>query len=80
MQELNAADFDLSVTGFDPKEIDDLLLAPDDDDQANAAPPLPENPVSRLGDLWICGRHRVLCGDATVSDSVARMLDGRKRS
>src|ERR1700731_1375569 len=43
LQELNAAEFDLSLTGFDPKEIDDLLLAPDDDDQANAAPPLPDN-------------------------------------
>jgi hypothetical protein len=73
LQELNAADFDLSLTGFDPKEIDDLLLAPDDDDQANAAPPLPDNPVSRLGDLWICGRHRVQCGDATSPDDVATL-------
>src|SRR6202158_2103727 len=55
LQELNAAEFDLSLTGFDPKEIDDLLLAPDDDDNANAAPPLPDSPVSQLGDLWICG-------------------------
>src|SRR6202158_2618424 len=41
LQELNEADFDLSLTGFDPKEIDDLLLAPDDDDQTNAVPPVP---------------------------------------
>src|SRR6202171_1901047 len=73
LQELNEADFDLSLTGFDPKEIDDLLLAPDDDDKANAAPPLPDSPVSRLGDLWICGRHRVLCGDATSPEVVARL-------
>ena len=78
LQELNAADFDLSLTGFDPKEIDDLLLAPDDDDKANAAPPLPENPVSRLGDLWICGQHRVLCADATSPEDVARLLGERK--
>src|SRR6202790_975748 len=78
LQELNEADFDLSLTGFDPKEIDDLLLAPDDDDQANAAPPLPENPVSRLGDLWICGRHRALCGDATSPDAVAMLLGNHK--
>ncbi len=44
IQELNEADFDSSLTGFDPKEIDDLLLVPDDDEKANAAPPLPENP------------------------------------
>ncbi len=64
LQELNAADFDLSLTGFDPGEIDDLLAIPDEE-RANAAPPLPENPVSRAGDLWLCGKHRVLCGDAT---------------
>src|SRR4029077_428185 len=78
LQELNAADFDLSLTGFDPKKIDDLLLPPDDDDQANAAPPLPENPVSRSGDLWICGKHRVLCGDSTGAADVARLLGDRK--
>ena len=78
LQELNEADFDLSLTGFDPKEIDDLLLVPDDDDKANAAPPLPDNPVSRLGDLCICGRHRVLCGDATSPDAVAKLLGERK--
>src|SRR6266480_2445374 len=47
LQELNAADFDLSLTGFDPKELDDLLIPAEDDDKANAA--LPENPVSRSG-------------------------------
>src|SRR6202521_1247730 len=78
LQELNEADFDLSLTGFDPKEIDDLLLAPDDDDKANAAPPLPDNPVSRLSDLWLCGPHRVLCGNATIPDSVSRLLGERK--
>jgi ParB-like chromosome segregation protein Spo0J len=42
LQELNEADFDLSLTGFDPGEIDNLLVAPEDDERANAAPPLPE--------------------------------------
>src|SRR5580700_9782716 len=63
LQELNEADFDLALTGFDPKEIDDLLLAPEDDDAANAVPPVPEIPVSRPGDLWLCAKHRVFCGD-----------------
>src|ERR1700730_13566429 len=45
LEELNAADFDLDLTGFNPKEIDDLLTIPDGDDQADAVPPLPENPV-----------------------------------
>src|ERR1035437_4953896 len=65
LQELAATDFDLSLTGFDPKELDDLLLTTDDDDQANSVPAVPESPASRPGDLWICGPHRVLCGDST---------------
>ena len=77
LQELSAADFDLSLTGFDPGEIDGLLAIPDEE-RANAAPPLPANPVSRLGDLWICGPHRVLCGNATSPDAVAQLLGERK--
>lgn len=50
LQDLNGADFDLSLTGFDPGEVDGLLAIPDEE-RANAAPPLPENPVSRVGDL-----------------------------
>jgi hypothetical protein len=78
LQELNPADFDLSLTGFDPKELDDLLIPAEDDEKANAAPPLPDNPVSRPGDLWICGRHRGLCGDATNPETVAKLLGERK--
>jgi ParB-like chromosome segregation protein Spo0J len=62
LQELNEADFDLSLTGFDPKELDDLLLSPENDDQANAAPPLPETAVSRSGDLWLCGSTECFAG------------------
>jgi DNA modification methylase len=78
LQELNEADFDLSLTGFDPKELDDLLLDDADDDKANEIPPVPENPVARPGDLWLCGPHRVLCGDCTSADAVARLLGDRK--
>jgi DNA modification methylase len=82
LQELNAADFDLSLTGFDPGEIDDLLLPPDDDEKADAAPALPDNPVSRPGDLWLCGppphQHRILCADATSPDAVAHLLGNRQ--
>jgi DNA modification methylase len=78
LQELNAADFDLSLTGFDPKEIDDLLVPPDNDEAANATPPVPENPASRTGDLWLCGAHRILCGNSTSSEDVALLLGDRK--
>jgi DNA modification methylase len=78
LQELNAADYDLSLTGFDPKEIDDLLADPGEDDAANAVPPVPEDPASRAGDLWLCGKHRVLCGDSTSAEAVLRLLGDRK--
>jgi hypothetical protein len=79
IQELNAAEFDLSLTGFDPKEIDDLLLLiQEDDDQANAVPPVPAIPVSRPGDLCLCGKHRVLCGDSTRPEDVATLLGGHE--
>ncbi len=77
LQELNEADFDLSLTGFDPKELDDLRALPDEE-KANEAPPLPENPVSRVGDLWVFGKHHVLCGDCTSAEVVARLLGERK--
>jgi DNA modification methylase len=82
LKELNDADFDLSLTGFDPKELDDLLADSDEDAAADAAPPLPANPVSRPGDLWLCGdgrsRHRILCGDCTSAEAVAKLLVERK--
>jgi hypothetical protein len=77
LQEIQAADFDLSLTGFDPGEIDELL-ALDDEEKANATPPLPETPVSRSGDLWQLGSHRVLCRDATSAEAVAQLLGERK--
>jgi hypothetical protein len=79
---LNEADFDLSLTGFDPKELDDLLLGHEDGEKANAVPPLPENPAAWLDDLWLCGdpphQHRVLCSDATSPEAVARLLSERR--
>src|SRR5260370_31182849 len=62
---------------FNPKEIDDLLALPDEE-KLNETPAVPEHPVSRSGDLWICGKHRVLCGDSTSADAVAQLLGDRK--
>src|SRR6266849_10589691 len=60
LSDLKGLDFDLELTGFDEREIEDLLADPDLDDRANQVPDLPENSVAVLGDLWLCGSHRVL--------------------
>jgi DNA modification methylase len=77
LQDLQEMDFDLDLTGFDPGEIDGLLAIPDEE-KANEAPPLPANPASKLGDLWLCGDHRILCGDSTSGEAVARLMGGRE--
>jgi DNA modification methylase len=71
--ELKDLDFDLELTGFDSREIDEFLSGPDPDEDADTVPPVPDQPASKLGDLWLCGKHRVLCGDATALDAVARL-------
>jgi hypothetical protein len=77
LQDIQAADFDLSLAGFDPGEIDGRL-ALDDEEKANAAPPLSESPLSLIGDFWLLGSHRLLCGEATSAEAVARLLGGRE--
>ena len=72
--ELAALAFDLRLTGFEVHELDSLLRLPVDETRADEAPPLPQVAVSRPGDLWVCGEHRVLCGDATSPDAVVRLL------
>ena len=74
--DLQTSDFDLALTGFDTKEIDDFIL--NDIPAEDAVPPLPNQPASCPGDLWLCGPHRVLCGDATDPATVARLLGERK--
>src|SRR6266436_3549178 len=76
--ELRDLDLDLDLTGFDAREIDSLLIGAEDDGRADLTPELPEHPVTLAGDLWICGPHRVLCGDATSAEDVARLVDGAK--
>jgi len=65
LQDLSAADFNLDLTGFNAHEID-ALLAIEEERDADAVPPLPEIPVSRTGDLWICGKKKVLGRDLEI--------------
>ena len=78
MLDLRNLDYDIDLTGFDTQEIDELLLAQSEDAHEDDAPAAPENPAARAGDLWLCGKHRILCGDATSPEAVTRLLGERK--
>ena len=74
---LKDEDFDLDLLGFNDTELDRLLAGTlDEADDPDAAPEPPIDPISRPGDIWICGEHRVLCGDATVLSDVETLLGG----
>ena len=80
LQELDTGEFDLELTGFDMGEIEDLMTqfhVPGEIVEDEAPEP-PEEPVTKPGDLWILGRHRLLCGDATKKEDVERLMDGKK--
>ncbi|MGA2716887.1 MAG: DNA modification methylase [Bryobacteraceae bacterium] len=74
LQDLKALDFDLSLTGFDPHEIDEFLFGDLAGEKEEEAPAVQEDGVTRAGDLWILGSHRVLCGDATSAAGVERLF------
>jgi DNA modification methylase len=81
LADLKVAGVDLSLDlGFSAKELTRILAPPPTPGQndPNAAPDKPEAPISRAGDVWICGRHRVLCGDSTKAADVARALADAK--
>ena len=81
LNDLLAEDFDLSLIGFDDAELEVLLAGGGDPEAASRdgeddVPEVPETPISRSGDLWVLGKHRLLCGDATVATDVATILNG----
>lgn len=81
LDELRELDVDLALTGFDVAELDalfDLLPLPGRTDPDDV-PPVPETAQTRLGDVWLLGRHRLLCGDATSSADLAALLGGERQ-
>ena len=78
--ELDDMGFDLDLTGFSADEISDLF--PDEPTigltDEDAVPEAPAVPVTREGDVWVLGRHRLMCGDSTSIDAVEKLMDGRK--
>jgi DNA modification methylase len=81
--DLKNLDFDLGLTGFDVVELARLLAAQEATDglcDEDEAPPVPQTPTSKVGDLWLLGRHRLLCGDSTDPETISRLLGSVKPS
>ncbi len=78
LEELKLDDFDLALTGFDADELLEIMAGEETTTEGNtdedAAPEVPVNPVSKPGDVWIMGQHRLLCGDATDPASYDTLL------
>ena len=76
---LDEGKFDLNLLGFDDEEMDRLLESVDvpPDADVDAAPAVEETAVSQIGDLWLLGEHRVLCGDSLSREAIDRVLDGQ---
>ena len=72
--------FDVSLTGFSEEELAGLVVQeiPEGLTDEDAVPEAPEQPVTVEGDVWLLGRHRLMCGDSTSIDAVERLMDGRK--
>jgi len=80
LKELGETRFDLDLTGFSLDEINTLTpleVEPGLTDE-DAVPEATEDPTTRLGDVWILGQHRLMCGDSTSIDAVEKLMDGQK--
>jgi DNA modification methylase len=84
ISELDSELFDISLTGFDAAEIEDLFskvhnkdVKEDDFDVDEALEEIDE-PITKLGDVWLLGKHRLVCGDSTESKTYEILLEGKK--
>jgi DNA modification methylase len=72
-------DIDLSLLGFDPDELDALLNPIEETEgltDEDAVPDVPDEPKTKLGDIYILGNHRLMCGDSTSIDDAEKLMDG----
>ena len=80
LEQLQEMDFDLSLTGFEMDELDSLLETEEEPEvtEDDYEVELPEEPRAKLGDIYQLGRHRLMCGDSTSKDDVAKLMNGAK--
>lgn len=78
LRDLEGMDIDLALTGFSADELNDMLAVKEEGlTDEDAAPPPPEDPITKPGDIWILGKHRLMCGDSTSIDHLERLCDGQ---
>lgn len=81
LSDLKDESFDLSLLGFDEKDLEKLMAGPDDggaqDDDFDLSAALEKASFVEKGDLWTVGKHRLLCGDATSPEDVERLMGGK---
>lgn len=80
LSELDAEGFDATLTGFDDDELTQMLGGGETvtAEQADEVPELRPDPVTKPGDVWLLGKHRVMCGDSTVVTDVERLMAGAR--
>lgn len=79
LRALKSLDVDLTITGFEDRELDELLMEmAETDKDPDAVPPVQPEPVVRDGEIWQLGRHRLMCGDARSLADCRRLLDGKE--
>lgn len=81
IEALQGDDFDISLTGFDEKDIAELFAGEDGDtqeDDFNVDEELKKPPVSKSGDIWLLGNHRLVCGDSTKEETYVTLMGGKK--
>ena len=81
LQDLLGEEYDLDLLGFDKDELDALLNVVEETEgltDEDAVPDVPEEPKTKLGDIYILGNHRLMCGDSTSIDAVEKLMNGQK--
>lgn len=82
IKDLQASDFDVSFTGFEPPEIEQLFNVVHDkkitEDDFDVEAELQKPALAKQGDVWLLGRHRVICGDSTLPETYEVLMAGQK--
>lgn len=81
IEALQAESFDVGLTGFDEKDIAELFAGEDDDaqdDDFDVDEELQKSPVTKNGDVWLLGNHRLICGDSTKAETYEVLMNGKK--